>query len=255
MYGAAVGEVTATSAVIVWSTTVEVNASVAAVLAGQEPDDWDDFSVQTPAAIVHATTLTGLEPGRDYWVRIRVLDGNQTLFADLFLTTLSEIDDTPPEVLNLAVEVITGGWSFRVTWYTDEATTELIEVGGQTFTGDLVALRKNHDMTITPYPELVALQAYTLKVTVVDASGNANSSSVEFTIAEEEAASPLPDEEKPNGEDPGGSEEGTSQREVASEGLGDLLAQPVVQIVLMLGVLFVVLAFVRSRRGDGGEQW
>jgi len=29
----------------------------------------------------------------------------------------------------------------------------------------------------------------------------------------------------------------------------------VVQIVLMIGVLFVVLAFVRSRRGDGDDQW
>ena len=70
VYGAAVEEVTATSAVIVWSTTVETNASVAVVFADQEPSDWDEVSVQTPAATGHATTLTGLEPGKDYWIRI-----------------------------------------------------------------------------------------------------------------------------------------------------------------------------------------
>ena len=100
VYGAAVEEVTATSAVIVWSTTVETNASVAVVFADQEPSDWDEVSVQTPAATGHATTLTGLEPGKDYWIRIRVMDGNQTLFEDLFLTTLSQIDDTPPEAVS-----------------------------------------------------------------------------------------------------------------------------------------------------------
>ncbi len=259
VYGAAVEEVTATSAVIVWSTTVETNASVAVVFADQEPSDWDEVSVRTPAATGHATTLTGLEPGKDYWIRIRVMDGNQTLFEDLFLTTLSQIDDTPPEVLNLAVEVLEGG-SLRVTWYTDEATTESIEVGGQTFTGDEVALRKNHDMTIDPSPELVALQTYTLTVTAVDASSNANSSGVVFSIAEEDAASSLPDttpDTTPDssGETSSGNEDGTSQREAGSQGLGDLLSQPGVQIFLMIGVLFVILAFVRSRKGGSSELW
>ena len=91
---------------------------------------------------------------------------------------------------------------------------------------------------------------------MVDASGNANSSSVEFTIAEEDAASPLPDTTPDSsGEASGGIEEGTSQREAGSQGLGDLLAQPAVQIFLMIGVLFVILAFVRSRKGGSSELW
>ncbi|RZD50426.1 MAG: hypothetical protein CXT67_09480, partial [Methanobacteriota archaeon] len=69
---------------------------------------------------------------------------------------------------------------------------------GQTFVGDTVALRKNHEMTIVPYPELVALQTYTLTINISDASGNTNTSSVDFVIAEEDAASPLPDEEIPD---------------------------------------------------------
>ena len=196
IYGASVGEVTANSAVIVWSTTVETNASVAVVIAGQEPDDWDSFAVPTPAATLHATTITGLEPGKEYWVRIQVQDGNTTLFTDLFLNTSNEVDEIAPEVLNLAVEVIPGG-SLRVSWYTDEATTESIEVEGQTFTGDTVALRKNHEIIIVPSPVLPALETLTLTVTASDASGNSNTSSVQFEISEENAAAPVNDDPVP----------------------------------------------------------
>ncbi|MBI31807.1 MAG: hypothetical protein CMB72_04365 [Euryarchaeota archaeon] len=196
VYGASVGEVTATSAVIVWSTTVETNASVAVVIAGDEPENWADISIDTPLATDHATTLTGLEPGTEYWVRILVVDGEETLFTDLYLNTSNEVDDTPPEVLNLAVEVIPGG-SLRITWYTDEATTEFIEVDGQTFVGDTVALRKNHDLTIVPSPDLPALETFTLTVTASDASGNSNSTSIQFQIGEDDAVSPLPDDPGP----------------------------------------------------------
>ena len=250
IYGAGIASTTATSAILEWSTTKEAVGHITCASVGQTTNE--NLTFTSSAGTSHALPMTGFLANSSYECTLSV-EGADSITVQF--TTSAIIDQTPPEVLNLAVEVITGGWSFRVTWYTDEATTELIEVGGQTFTGDLVALRKNHDMTITPYPELIALQAYMLKVTVVDASGNANSSSVEFTIAEEEAASPLPDEAFPNGEDPGGSEEGTSQREASSQELGDMLAQPVVQIVLMIGVLFVVLAFVRSRRGDGDDQW
>ena len=245
VYGAVVGGVTATTAVITWSTTVEANASVAAVFAGQEPVDWNESSIQTPAATSHATTLTGLEPGRDYWIRISILDGNQTLYTDLFLTTLNEIDDTPPEVLNLAVEVLEGG-SLRVTWYSSEESTESIEVTGQVFTGDTVALRKNHDMTITPYPDLPALETHTLTVTVADASGNTNTSSVDFVIAEEDAGSPLPDpdqDSEPN--DTEGEEENTNKG-----GVVELLAQPLVQIGLLSVLILVIVALIRTRKEE-----
>ena len=93
----------------------------------------------------------------------------------------------------LGHEVIEGG-SLRVTWYTSEEATESIEVDGQTFAGAAIALRKNHEITISPYPVLSALHTYTLTVTASDASGNTNSSSVDFFIEEEDAASPPPDE-------------------------------------------------------------
>ena len=115
------------------------------------------------------------------------------------------MDLTPPEVLNLAVDVLDGG-SLRVTWYTSEESTESIQVSGQTFTGDTVALRKNHDLTIVPSPTLTALETYTLTI-AVDASGNSNSSSVDFVIDADESISPSPDEDN----DPVLSEEGSDE--------------------------------------------
>lgn len=130
--------------------------------------------------------------------------------------------------------------SLKVTWYTSEEATESIEVGGQTFVGDTVALRKNHEMTIVPYPELVALQTYTLTITASDASGNINTSSVDFIIAEEDAASPLPDE----GNNP--NESKNESTDTAS--VGDLLQNSVVQLGLILVVILVITALIRTRK-------
>ena len=91
------------------------------------------------------------------------------------------------------------GGNLRVTWYTSEEATESIEIAGQTFTGDVVALRKNHEIMVDPNPELVALETYTLTVTVFDSSGNTNSSSVDIVVSEENAAAPSPDSSTPPG--------------------------------------------------------
>jgi hypothetical protein len=155
--------------------------------------------------------------------------------------TSTETDLKPPEVLNLAVEVLEGG-SLRVTWYTSEEATESIEVIGQVFTGDTVALRKNHDMTITPSSDLPALETHTLTVTAIDASGNANTSSVDFIISEEDATSPLPDEDSESSITEDDSDEKAN--------IGDLLADPIIQIALLFVVIFVVIAIIRVSRNE-----
>ena len=158
---------------------------------------------------------------------------------EISFNTSTETDTTPPEVLNLAVESLEGG-SLRVTWYTSEEATESIDVSGQVFTGDTVALRKNHDMTIVPNPALAALESHALTVTVTDASGNSNTSSVEFTIAEDDAASTLPDQDSNQGENEEDSDEKAD--------IGALFGDPVVQIALLLVVLMILVAFIRTRK-------
>ena len=90
-------------------------------------------------------------------------------------------------------------------------------------------------MTINPNPELIALQTYTVTVTAIDASGNSNTSSIEFTIPEEDAASPLPDSDS-SGEESGGNEEGISQE--------------MVLIIAFIVALLVLGAIIRTRRSE-----
>ena len=160
---------------------------------------------------------------------------------EISFNTSTETDTTPPEVLNLAVDVLEGG-SLWVTWYTSEESTESIELSGQIFTGDTVALRKNHDMTIVPVPGLAALETHTLTVTVTDASGNANTSTVEFTIAEEDANPNIPDVDT----DPSLTQDDSDE----TAAIGNVLGEPIVQIALLLVVLLLLMAFIRTRKHE-----
>ena len=192
-----------------------------------------------------ALEVTGLAAGMAYTCTITVSDAPS---VSISFNTSNETDTTPPDLLNLAVEVIEGG-SLRVTWYTSEMATESIEVAGQTFAGDAIALRKNHDMTIVPYPELTALETYTLTVTISDASGNSNTSSVDFIIEEEDAASPSPDPNFP----PDQSEDDSSE----TKSISDLLSDPVAQIALLVVIIALLLALIRTRKNefDDDEKW
>ena len=229
VFGVSVSSITSSSAIVSWSTTKADNGTVTCAN--------NSFETNEPA-LSHALQVSQLTAGTAYTCTISV-EGASSM--EISFNTSTETDTTPPEVLNLAVEVLEGG-SLRVTWYTSEEATESIDVSGQGFTGDTVALRKNHDMTIVPTPALPALETHALTVTVTDASGNSNTSSVEFTIAEEDAASPLPDQ----GPDP--SETADDSDEKAN--IGDLFGDPIIQIALLLVVLMILVAFIRTRKHE-----
>jgi hypothetical protein len=97
-------------------------------------------------------------------------------------------------------------------------------------------------MMIVPYPALTALETYTLTVTIYDASGNSNSSSVDFVIEEEDAASALPDE----GTEPSETEDDSDEK----ANIDDLFGDPLVQIALLLVVLMILVAFIRTRKHE-----
>jgi len=229
VFGVGVSSITSSSAIVSWSTTKADNGNVTC---------GNNSFATSEAALSHAIQVNQLEAGTAYSCTISVEDAST---VEISFNTSTEMDLTPPEVLNLAVDVLDGG-SLRVTWYTSEESTESIQVSGQTFTGDTVALRKNHDLTIVPSPTLTASETYTLTVIAVDASGNSNSSSVDFVIDEDESISPSPDEDN----DPVLSEEGSD--ETAS--IGDLFGEPIVQIALMLVVFLLLVAFIRTRKHE-----
>ena len=153
-------------------------------------------------------------------------------------------DITPPDLLNLAVEVLDSG-ALRITWYTSEESTESIEVDGQTFVGDTVALRKNHDLTVVPDPRLTAQQAYTLIVTVADASGNTNTSSIEFSI--EEDTSPSSDG---SSDDDANVDSCTSADGKDCPSGDEGLSQQVVLAIALFVALLVLAAIIRTRRSE-----
>ena len=229
VFGVGVSSITSSSAIVSWSTTKADNGTVTC---------GNNSFATSEAALSHAIQVNQLEAGTAYSCMISVEDASS---VEVFFNTSTEMDLTPPEVLNLAVDVLEGG-SLRVTWYTSEESTESIQVSSQTFTGDTVALRKNHDLTISPDPTLTALGTYTLTVIAIDASGNSNSSSVDFVIEEDEPITPTPDE----GNDPVLSEEGSDQ----TASIGDLFGEPIVQIALMLVVFLLLMAFIRTRKHE-----
>ena len=229
VFGVGVSSITSSSAIVSWSTTKADNGTVTC---------GNNSFATSEAALSHAIQVNQLEAGTAYSCMISVEDAPS---VEVSFNTSTEMDLTPPEVLNLAVDVLEGG-SLRVTWYTSEESTELIQVSSQTFTGDTVALRKNHDLTISPDPTLTALETYTLTVIAIDASGNSNSSSMDFVIEEDEPITQTPDEVN----DPVLSEEGSD--ETAS--IGDLFGEPIVQIALMLVVFLLLMAFIRTRKHE-----
>ena len=229
VFGVSVSSVTSSSAIVEWSTTNPDNGTVTC----------DNLNFSTSeSALSQALQVSGLSPGLAYDCVISVAEAPVVTIS---FNTTNVVDSIPPDLLNLAVEVLEGG-SLRVTWYTSEESTESIEVSDQVFTGDTVALRKNHDMTIVPSPYLSVLETHTLTVTATDASGNSNSSSVEFTISEEDAASSLPDQ----GSVPSGIEDDSDEE----ANISDLFADPIVQIALLLAVIFVITALVRMRKNE-----
>ena len=229
VFGVGVSSITSTSAIVSWSTTMADNGTVT---CGNNSFDTSD------AALSHAIQVNQLEMGTAYNCAISV-EGADSI--EISFNTSTETDTTPPEVLNLAVDVLEGG-SLWVTWYTSEESTESIELSGQIFTGDTVALRKNHDMTIVPVPGLAALETHTLTVTVTDASGNSNTSTVEFTIAEEDANPNIPDVDT----DPSLTQDDSDE----TAAIGNVLGEPIVQIALLLVVLLLLMAFIRTRKHE-----
>ena len=191
VYGAKVAGTTANSAILEWSTTQPEAGIITCTSSDNSSNEWNE-SILSPSGIEslsHTVQLTELTTSTAYSCIISVGDAPS---ASVQFNTSEQIDTMPPEVLNLDVQQLSGG-SLKVTWYTSEEATESIEVNGQTFTGDIVALRKNHQMTITPNPILPALQQFTLTVSVLDASGNSNSSSLTFIILEDigDSTSPI----------------------------------------------------------------
>ena len=223
IFGASVDTVTSTSAVLTWSTTVADStavriAPVGASPDGSEPPQW------TPPGTDHAVTLTGLETNTSYTV---YLSANETDDVMVNFTTSNVVDTTPPELLNLAAEVLEDG-RVVVTWYTSESATEQVVINGNTVYEDAFATKKNHAFTT----DILGDGTYDLEVIGADASGNSNSTSMSFTV--DVGASVETPDSNGDGED-----------ENTDEAAG--ISSSTLQLVALVVALLVLLAFLRVR--------
>ena len=237
IFGASVETVTSSSAVLTWSTTVSDVTSIQYALADQQPVDETTNVFETDSGTDHAVTLTNLEVGTSYWVFIRA---NDTADVVLYFNTSNVIDETAPELLNLDAEVLDDG-RVRISWYTSESATELVSIEGTTIHEDAFATKKNHEFITESY----ANGDYTILVKSADASGNLNESSISVTIDLDT------DNNNPSPNSPNDST-GTIDEEEQSSALSG----GVVQIGILITVLVLLIAFIRVRNGeDGDDKW
>lgn len=237
IFGASVETVTSSTAVITWSTTVSDVTSIQYALAGQQPVDAVTNRLQTNSATDHAVTLTELEVGTSYWAFIQA---NGTDDVVLYFNTSNVVDVTPPELLNLDSEVLEDG-RIKITWYTSESSTEEVLIGDTSIHNDAFATKKNHEFVTDPY----ANGEYVITVKSADASGNLNESTISVSI----------DLEVDNG-NPSPSTPSDSNDETGSEDDESPISNDIVQIGILVTILVLLIAFVRVRNGEeGDDKW
>ena len=229
IFGASVDTVTSSSAVLTWSTTVADATSVRVAPAGQEPGASDAVS-WTSVGTDHAITLTELTVNTSYWAHI---GANETADVVLWFNTSNIVDETPPDVLNLAAEVLEDG-RVIVSWYTSERATESVLINGESVHEDAFATKKNHQITTA----VLGDGTYDLEVVSADASGNLNSSTLAFTVA---VGATVVDEPSSTDDD----EDEVAVSEVSSS---------TIQLVALVVVVLVLLAFLRVRRHDVDDE-
>jgi hypothetical protein len=237
IFGASVDTVTANTAVLTWSTTVADATSIQFTTSETEPVDATNPTQWTVFATDHAITLTGLEVNTPYWAYIRA---NGTADVLVTFTTSNVVDVTPPELLNLEVDVLEDGKA-RISWYTSESSTEEVYLNDALVFSNEFATKKNHEFV----SEILANDDWTLLVKSSDASGNMNSSTLSFTV--DVSTTIDPNEPIDDTEDPVDTDD---------ESKSSLSSSAIMQIGVLVVVLLILIAFIRVRKGESGnDEW
>ena len=235
IFGASVDTVTSNSAVLTWSTTVADATSIQYTTSENEPTDSMLQNQWTELGTDHAITLTGLEVNTSYWAYIRANDTADVLVT---FTTSNIVDLTPPELLNLEVEVLDDGKA-RISWYTSESSTEEIFLDDTLVFSNQFATKKNHEYVSEP----LSNGDWTLLVKSSDASGNMNSTTLSFTV-----------DVSSTGIDPVDPADDTD--DPVDEDKSSLSSSAMMQIGGLVAVLLILIAFIRVRKGESGDdEW
>ena len=237
IFGASVDTVTANSAVLTWSTTVADATSIQYMVSETEPMNSMSPTQWTLSATDHAITLTGLEVNTSY---VASISANGTDDVLVTFTTSNIVDTTPPELLNLNVEVLEDGKA-RISWYTSESSTEEVYLDDVLVFSNDFATKKNHEFV----SETLANDDWTVLVKSSDASGNLNSSTMSFTVDVSTTTDPA---------EPGGDTDDPVNTD--DESKSSLSSSAIMQIGVLVVILLILIAFIRVRNGESGDdEW
>jgi hypothetical protein len=170
----------------------------------------------------------------------------------LNLSTTTEIDIIAPEILNIKVEILADN-RIKVSWYTSEMSDEKVVIYANisaqtlhtTLLGETYATAKNHEITTDM---VFDAGTWWLRVISADSSANVNQSALfEFVVPELEDDNVT----TPNTNEDDDIDSNDKDKVVSDDakGAGDLLSDPMTQIVLILVAILVIIALIRSRRG------
>ena len=229
---------TADSAILEWSTTQAASGDLSCNEAGQTivavTENW------TSLELTNTVTVSGLSSGIEYECMVSIGEITSELVN---FTTASIIDTEAPELLNLAVEVLDDGRA-RISWYSSESATEEVSLDGVVIFTDEFATKKNHQYITT----ILADGTYGLIITGSDASGNSNSSSINFVVD-------IGDQVVDNGDNNAGTSPDNSAED--EDSASSDISSTTMQIAVLAIILLLVIAFIRVNRNDSSddEKW
>lgn len=134
----AVGNISATSATIIWSTDEPATSQIEYGITTA----YGTVTTRDPLlAINHSQTVSGLQPSTLYHYRIWSVDaaGNIAISGDNTFMTTAATDTTPPVISGVTAGTLTNT-SAVITWTTDEAATSQVDYGLTTAYGNSTPL-------------------------------------------------------------------------------------------------------------------
>ena len=139
------------------------------------------------------------------------------------VTTSSDVDDIPPQILNVRATTDDTGMT-TVSWFTDEDTFGEISLGDS---DDETDFGKNHQVSYA-----LCVGEHEGEITATDPSGNTATQTVSFTT---------------EGDGKKCSDSGGSGK-VSTDDEASMLSSTNVQIVVLVVILLVFLALIRTRK-------
>ncbi|MBI3606761.1 MAG: fibronectin type III domain-containing protein [Nitrospirae bacterium] len=169
--GITASAITASSAVITWSTN---EPATSVVDYGPSTAYGSSSVLNTTPVTSHSRALTGITPSTTYHYRVKSVDGsgNVATSSDRTFTTSSAADTTAPTISAVTAGAITFD-SAEITWTTNEAATSLVQ-----YSTDL-SFNLSSSLATTPVTShsvpltgLTAATIYNYRVVSTDPAGN-----------------------------------------------------------------------------------